>query len=117
MTNFQTFFLIALCFLSSGSAFQVSAPAKHYSKPSSASASASVTQCFLHPDQAADLEACAYNLTKEFLEEERVKREADALYGSAVDPDTMTSTGLGPVAWCRRRLWPFANPKTQNLRP
>lgn len=111
---------MSLCLSLSGSvlAFQpISQPQQSRSVPR-----------FLHPDQAADLEACAYDLMKEALEESRLQTSSSsgqvgmAEAGQAVNPDTMeASSHLGPVAWCRRRLWPFARntieQQQQNLRP
>jgi hypothetical protein len=64
-------------------------------------------QSFLHPNQAAELEACALALTIEFLEKKRRERKETTLafeYNCPVDPDTMQAAPLGPVAWCRRRI-------------
>jgi hypothetical protein len=45
---------------------------------------------FLHPNQAADLEACAYDLIKASL--------------SARSDNKVKTANKGPVAWCRRML-------------
>jgi len=62
---------------------------------------------WLHPSQAADLERVAYDLMKEALEQQRAQMN---LF------DDTTRSGNGPVAWCRRRLWPFGK-QQKNLRP
>ena len=126
MTSFQTFLfaLLSLCLSLSGSvlAFQP------ISQPQQSRASGTVRR-FLHPDQAADLEACAYDLMKEALEESRLQTSSSgslqigmAEAGQSVNPNTMEASSIpGPVAWCRRRLWPFAKgtiqQQQQNLRP
>ena len=46
----------------------------------------------LHPDQAADLEACAYDLMKQAAVEETVAN------------NTEMQGRFGPVKWCRRVL-------------
>lgn len=47
----------------------------------------------LHPDQAADLEACAYDLMKAAAE-----KKAETAQTVVVE------TPAGPIAWCRRIL-------------
>ncbi|CAB9502329.1 expressed unknown protein [Seminavis robusta] len=102
MTSSLSFvLLVALCLFSVGSALQVP-------KIQQNTRVSSMPRCFLHPDQAAELEQCALDLTKAFVEEQRKKGSTMAFeYNSPVDPDTMQRTLPSPVAWCRRRLWPF----------
>ena len=108
--------------------------AQRHARLQTLSSSSDDVRRFLHPDQAADLEACAYDLMKEALEVSRPPRTFQVLAeaGEMVDPNTMeattsssssssSSSSMGPVAWCRRRLWPFARgtieQQQQNLRP
>lgn len=58
------------------------------------------TSLNLHPDQAADLEACAYELMKEAAQK---AREHDTT-ASLQTPGTAVGTYQGPIAWCRRIL-------------
>jgi hypothetical protein len=65
------------------------------------------TPVFLHPSQAADLEACAYDLMKEALEQ---KAKLAALANKSKyeeEEETDLLDYEGPVSWCRRHLWPF----------
>jgi len=81
-------------------------------------ASETMLRRHLHPNQAADLEACAYDLMKEALQQEQIggsirsrsnsSSSISVHEGMVVDPNTMQQVRSGPVAWCRRRLWPFA---------
>lgn len=54
---------------------------------------------FLHPDQAKDLEACAYQIMQEASQQTATKKNNETL---------VRKQRNGPVAWCRRML--------QNLR-
>ena len=63
---------------------------------------ASLSPAFLHPDQAKDLEDCAYDLMKQALEQ-------------ASETNTYNHQGVaraernGPVAWCRRIIQNVGN--------
>ena len=69
---------------------------------------------FLHPDQAGELEAQAYDLMKQAIEEEAeavfAVPASEATNGLAQDISTKLRnepTPTGPVSWCRKNLWPF----------
>jgi hypothetical protein len=71
-----------------------------------------VTPCFLLPCQAADLEACAYDLMKEALEEKAKVSDDEGALNSSISVDisrklAMDSKHVGPVSWAKRKLWPF----------
>lgn len=87
MKTFIATLLSFLMLLSSVSAF-VAVP----------NAAASGVVCQLHPCQAAELEACAYDLMREF-------NDNKACGGGGLSK----STNPGPVAWLSRRVW--ARPK------
>jgi hypothetical protein len=70
--------------------------------------SRSSSAMFLTPDQATDLEACAYDLMKEALEA-KVKQQEQHL-------DVTEVTG-GPVRWCRDRLLAFTGGKVDQASP
>ena len=92
MKTFQVTFCWILsaifCFISSIDAFAVIAPC----------AAPRNFALNLRPSQAADLEACAYDLMKEAL----AKKKAETL-SKASDTVACPSTG-GPIAWCRRMM-------------
>ena len=94
--------IIALSFTADGSnAFTIRA----YDSMSEATAR-SQPRCFLHPSQAADLEAVAYDLMKEAVEEKaRANALSESLSRDLAQKIRFESTG--PVSWCRRKLWPF----------
>lgn len=72
---------------------------------------------FLHPNQASDLEARAYELMKEAIEKEAMTQTLNAskiaVNASKFSKDltsklqTDPPRTLGPVSWCRKKLWPF----------
>jgi hypothetical protein len=65
------------------------------------------TLCFLHPSQAEDLEACAYDLMKATLESEARQQEQAARNNLSQDILKKLSTeARGPMSWARRKLWP-----------
>ena len=66
----------------------------------------------LHPSQAKDLEACAYELMREAKKDKTQKNgAADAAAAAAAAKVTMMESHLyGPVRWCRDRLLPFFSP-------
>lgn len=60
---------------------------------------------FLHPSQAADLEACAYDLMREYVDD--VNTSAANLLNEAansVEASHATAELPNPLAWCRRVL-------------
>jgi len=60
----------------------------------------------LHPNQAADLEACAYTLMKEAALIANEQSQKDAIMGVRRQQQATAScdNGTGPLAWCRRVL-------------
>ena len=66
----------------------------------------SQTSYFLHPSQAADLEAVAYDLMKEAMEEKSKVEDSTVSLTRDIVQKVKYDTD-GPVSWCRRRLWPF----------
>lgn len=61
----------------------------------------------LHPKQAADLEACAYDLMKAAAETNDESRAREAKHS----PDQQRGAATaGPISWCRRVL--FSRPMT-----
>jgi hypothetical protein len=67
---------------------------------------------FLVPSQAKDLEACAYDLMKEAMEEKGEKNEgAGGISRDIASKLTMKPHHNGPVRWARQRLWPFGAKK------
>ncbi len=77
----------------------------------------------LHPDQAQELAACAYDLMKQATEErakgrEQQERKIQLLSGDISrklrleeeegEQDASHRATGGPVSWARRRLWHFA---------
>jgi hypothetical protein len=62
----------------------------------------SVTRCFLHPSQAADLEACAYDLMKEAMEAKKHQSSSNSLAKDLGQKVVWEPTG--PLTWARRRL-------------
>jgi hypothetical protein len=66
------------------------------------------TGMFLTPDQATDLEACAYDLMKEALEAKAKSKQRH------VDETEVTG---GPVKWCRDRLLAFTGGKVNQGTP
>ena len=75
-----------------------------------AATTAAKSRCFLHPDQASDLEACAYDLMKEALNDDKDKTE---IMKNVLSKDISSklvmedNSGAGPVKWAKRKLWPF----------
>mmetsp|Transcript_128820 Transcript_128820/g.192049 ORF Transcript_128820/g.192049 Transcript_128820/m.192049 type:complete len:106 (+) Transcript_128820:40-357(+) len=67
----------------------------------------------LVPSQAKDLEACAYELMKEALQEKASKGEGgtSVLSRDIANKLTMEPHHNGPVRWARQRLWPFGEKK------
>jgi hypothetical protein len=61
---------------------------------------------FLTPDQATDLEACAYDLMKEALEVEAKSKQQQHV--------DVTEVNGGPVRWCRNRILAFAGGKVDH---
>ncbi len=71
----------------------------------------------LHPDQASDLEARAYQLVKDAMEQEATMRQirgsnlvikADQFeHGLHLKFQGDATRATGPVSWCRKNLWPF----------
>lgn len=120
MTSFQQFLLVvALCIAvhsESASAFQsASAVPSHFLAKQQSRYSGQkniVMPLHLTPDQASDLEACAYDLMKEAVEETRI---AVALDGQPVME--ASSSSPGPVGWCRRFAQDTIEQQQQNLRP
>ena len=74
--------------------------------PISVASVRSQTSCFLHPSQAADLEAVAYDLMKEAMEEKPKATDSAVSLTRDMAQKVKYDTD-GPVSWCRRRLWPF----------
>jgi hypothetical protein len=85
------FLILSLFLLLQGSgAFTVAPP--------QTARSSSSTRTFLLPEQASDLEACAYDLMKAAADEENLKQLNQEM-SSQAKPEFM-----GPVGWCRRLL-------------
>lgn len=74
--------------------------------------------CFslsLHPDQAADLEACAYQVVREnFEQKDASMRTHGPRLTAKVSSQNINlnkqfhgTRGFGPISWCRKNLWPF----------
>jgi hypothetical protein len=69
------------------------------------------TLCFLHPSQAQDLEACAYDLMKAAVENEARQQEQAMKNSLSQDSLKKVSMETGgpvhwPVSWARKKLWP-----------
>ena len=103
MMSFQKILFFMFVVVSTASAFQ-SSPIVSFNSHHPAAVHDFATARFLHPDQAADLEACAYALMKE----EAMEAENQGAVAEGVLTNENNATFKGPVAWCRRRLWPFA---------
>jgi hypothetical protein len=77
-----------------------------------ASRTFAVPRLFLHPSQAKDLEACAYDLMREASSSSSTSSKADGLRSVSGSPSGPSSSDLktsdacvasgGPIAWCRR---------------
>jgi hypothetical protein len=105
-------FLALLVVTGSGSAFVTSpssfgVPRNHPSDRLAASSTSSPRLLFLHPSQAKDLEACAYDLLREASSSASKARPSSADGGTqSASSDLKTSDACpssgGPIAWCRR---------------
>lgn len=84
---------------------QILSPSSHVTSTTSASSSAS--RFFLHPNQASDLEACAYDLMKEAVHEEKEKTEIVKNVLTKDISKRLVMDDTGPVKWAKRKLWPF----------
>jgi hypothetical protein len=101
-------------------AFAVVTPAAARKQSSSSTRSSSMSnkKLFLTPDQATDLEACAYDLMKEALLEAKSKQHHVDVYNKLTQQNNAASTTTeeghslaGPVRWCRNRLLAFTGGK------
>ena len=87
MTRSVLLFLLALLFHVSCAWVVLPVQQSRASMPSC------MTTRFLHPDQAKELEECAFDLMKQALEEEQALKKEGVLSGKA-----------GPLAWCWKHL-------------
>jgi hypothetical protein len=100
----HSFVLLIVCAAASGT--EAFAPLRTAHR--SPSISQERTLCFLHPSQAQDLEACAYDLMKEALESkarEQAEAKTNHISQDSSKKLSMEEAG-GPVSWARRKLWP-----------
>lgn len=110
MMNFKRLLVATACLAAQADGFAV-VPAHPYHQ---AMITVTTTQVNLRPCQAAELEACAYDLMKAATQEERTRKELGLELNMAV-ASTAAAAPAGVVGWCRKLF--SSNSKGMTVRP